>query len=51
MIETQANGCSSDSAQEELFNEYQHNRVKEVFIIFCALDESKSFFSSLILKV
>ena len=36
MIETLANGYSSDSAQRELSNEYQHDRVKMIFIIFCA---------------
>ena len=44
MTETMANGYSSDSAQQELCNEYQHGRVKMIFIIFvaflCVLDES-----------
>ena len=30
-----ANGYSSDSTQQELSNEYQHDRVKMIFIIFC----------------
>ena len=37
MIETLANGYSSDSAQRELFNKYQHDRVKMIFITFCFL--------------
>ena len=43
MIETLANGYSSDSAQQELSNEYQHDRTKMVFhnfLHFCAFDES-----------
>ena len=38
-----ANGYSCDSTQRELSNEYQHNRVKMIFIVFkknCAFDES-----------
>ena len=35
MIETLANGYSSDSAQQELSNEYQHDRVKMIFLTFC----------------
>ena len=35
MIETLANGYSSDSAQQELSHEYQHDRVKMILIIFC----------------
>ena len=35
MIETLANGYSSDSAHQELSNEYHHDRVKMIFIIFC----------------
>ena len=35
MTETLANGYSSDSAQQELSNEYQHDRIKMIFIIFC----------------
>ena len=31
MMETLANGYSSESTQQELFNEYQHGRVKMVF--------------------
>ena len=28
------------TTQRDLFNEYQHDRVKMIFILFCALDES-----------
>ena len=35
MIETLANGYSYESAQRELSNEYQHDRVTMIFIIFC----------------
>ena len=35
MIETLANGYSYDSARQELSNEYQHDRVKMIFTIFC----------------
>ena len=35
MTETLANGYSSESTQRELSNEYQHHRVKMIFIIFC----------------
>ena len=31
MTETLAHGYSSESAQQQLSNEYQHNRVKMVF--------------------
>ena len=41
MTETLANGYSSESTRRELSNEYQHDRVKMIFMIFCALDESK----------
>ena len=34
MIEILANGYSSDSAQQELSNEYQHDRIKMIFITF-----------------
>ena len=37
------NGYSSDSTQRKLPNEYQHDRVRMIFIhfgIFCALDKS-----------
>ena len=30
-----ANGYSSDSTQRELPNEYQHDRVRMIFIIIC----------------
>ena len=32
--QTMSNGYSSDSSQWELSNEYQHDRVKKIFIIF-----------------
>ena len=35
MTETLANGYSSESTQRELPNEYQHDRVKMIFINFC----------------
>ena len=35
MAETLAYGYSSDSILRELSNEYQHDRVKMFFIIFC----------------
>ena len=35
LTETVANGYSSDSTQRELSNEYQHDRVKMIFISFC----------------
>ena len=35
MAETLAYGYSSDSILQELSNEYQHDRVKMFFIIFC----------------
>ena len=34
MTETVANGCASDTIQWELSYEYQHDRVKRMFIIF-----------------
>ena len=37
MTETLANGYSSESAQQELSNEYQHDRVKIVFRNVCIL--------------
>ena len=37
MIETLANGYSSESTQWELSNEYQHDRVWKVFKNVCAL--------------
>ena len=43
MTETLANGYSSESTQRELFNEYQHDRVKMVFkksLHPCALEKS-----------
>ena len=43
MIETLANGYSSESAQRELSDEYQYDRVQVVFkkyLLPCALDES-----------
>ena len=35
MTETVANGYSYDSSQRELSNEYQDDRVKKIFMIFC----------------
>ena len=38
-----AYGYSSDSAQQELSNEYQHDRIEMKFnllLLFCALDKS-----------
>ena len=35
MTKTLANGYSSESIQRELSNEYQHDRVKMIFIMFC----------------
>ena len=35
MTETMAYGYSSESTQRELSNEYQHDRVKMVFKVFC----------------
>ena len=32
-----SNRYSSDSTQQEVSNEYQHDRVKMIFIIFCFL--------------
>ena len=37
MIETLANGYSSESAQQELSNEYQDDRVQIVFKNICVL--------------
>ena len=37
MIETLANGYSSESTQRELSNEYQYDRVKMVFKNLCIL--------------
>ena len=37
MTETLANGYSSESAQQELSNEYQHDRVSMVFKDFSVL--------------
>ena len=37
MTETLANGYSSESAQRELFNEYQNDRVQMVFKNLCIL--------------
>ena len=37
MTETLANGYSSESAQRELSNEYQHDTVKMVFKNLCIL--------------
>ena len=34
MTETLAHGYSFDSTQRELSNEYQHDRVRMIFIIF-----------------
>ena len=33
MTETLANGYSPESTQRELYNEYQHDRVKTIFKI------------------
>ena len=35
MTETMTNGYSSDRTQRELSNEYQHDKVKMIFIFFC----------------
>ena len=43
MAETVANGYLFDSAQRELFNEYQYNRARNIFhnfLLSCALEES-----------
>ena len=42
MIETLANGYSSESTQRELSNEYQHDRIQIIFKILnsYALEES-----------
>ena len=37
MIETLAHGCSCESTQQELSNEYQHDRVYMVFKNICIL--------------
>ena len=37
MTETLARGYSSESAQQQLSNKYQHNRVKMVFKNLCIL--------------
>ena len=37
MTETLANGCSSESTQRELSNEYQHDRVLTFFNFLCIL--------------
>ena len=37
MTENLVHGYSSESAQRELFNEYQHDRVKKVFKNICIL--------------
>ena len=37
MTETLANGYSSVSTQQELSNEYQHDRVKMIFKNLCIL--------------
>ena len=42
MTETLAHGHSSEGACGELSNKYQVDRVKMVFKILCALDESSS---------
>ena len=34
MIKALANGYSSESTQQELSNEYQHDRVQTIFILF-----------------
>ena len=44
MAETLAHGYSYDSTQQELYNEYQHDRVLNGFQNFlrsCAFDESR----------
>ena len=38
MTETLAYGYSSESAQRELSNEYQHDRVSMIFNNFCILE-------------
>ena len=35
MTETMANEYSSDRTQQDLSNEYQHDRVKMIFLFFC----------------
>ena len=37
IIETWANGYSSESTQPELSNEYQHDRVQMIFKDLCVL--------------
>ena len=37
MMETLANGCSSERAQRELSDEYQQDRVYMIFIFFAFL--------------
>ena len=37
MTKTQAHGCSFESTQRELSNEYQHDRVQIVFKSLCIL--------------
>ena len=37
MNKTLANGYSSESTQQELSNEYQHDRVKMIFKNLCVL--------------
>ena len=39
MTETLAHGYSSESTQQELSNEYQHDRVFSKSLPSCALDE------------
>ena len=63
MIETQAYGYSSESAKQELSNEYQHARVWRVFKNICilvlwakvdsALEGLRTchFFTSIVIKV
>ena len=47
MTLTLANGYSSESAQRELSNEYQHDRVSMIFKDFCVLVLSTNVGSAL----
>ena len=47
MIETMANGYSSEGTQRELSNEYPHDRVKKIFMILFVLVHWKKVTSAL----
>ena len=47
MIETMANGYSSEGTQRELSNEYPHDRVKKIFMILFVLVHWKKVTSTL----